>query len=101
MKIKKNDKVKIITGKDQGKSGKVLRVYPEDRKILVEGINLVKKHVRPRREGERGQRVEVPAKLDISNAMLICTKCGKDTRVGFRVLGENKTRICKQCNSEI
>jgi len=99
-KIKKGDKVKILSGKDRGKSGKILKVFPADQKALVEGVNLVKKHVRPRREGEKGQRVEVPVKLNLSNMMLICLKCGKATRVGFKT-GENKTRICKKCQSEI
>ena len=101
MKIRKNDKVKIIAGKDKGKSGKILRVFPAEKKVLVEGANLIKKHVRPRREGEKGQRVEVPAKLNISNIMLVCPKCGKDVRIGFKQSAGIKARICKKCQSEI
>ncbi len=101
MKIKKGDNVKIISGKDRGKTGKVLRVFPGAGKALVEGLNLVKKHVRPRKQGEKGQRVSVPAAIDISNIMLICPKCSKSSRVGYKISGKNKFRICKKCGSEI
>jgi len=101
MKIKKGDNVKIISGKDRGKTGKVLRVFPEAGKALVEGLNLVKKHVRPRKQGEKGQRVSVPAAIDISSIMLICPKCSKSSRVGYKMSGKDKFRICKKCGSEI
>ena len=101
MKIKKGDQVKIILGKDNGKTGKVLKVFPELGKILVEGANLIKKHVRPRKDGERGQRLELPAKLNVSNVMLVCPKCGKETRVGFKKTADKTVRVCKKCNSEI
>lgn len=101
MKIKKNDQVKIIAGKDKGKTGKVLRVISIENKVLIDGLNLVKKHVRPRKEGEKGQRIEVPGKLNISNVMLVCPKCGKAARIGFKTTGKNKFRICKQCKAEI
>jgi large subunit ribosomal protein L24 len=101
MKIKKNDQIKISTGKDKGKTGKVLRIFPEENKLLAEGLNLVKKHVRPRREGEKGQRVEVPGKIDVSNVMLVCPKCGKASRVGYKQVGDKKVRVCKKCSGEI
>ena len=101
MKIKKGDQVKIILGKDNGKTGKVLKVFPELGKILVEGANLIKKHVRPRKDGERGQRLELPAKLNVSNVMLVCPKCGKVTRVGYKTEGDIKNRICKKCKQII
>ena len=101
MKIKKGDQVKILSGKDRGKSGKVLRVFSQDKKMIVEGLNLIKKHIRPRKEGDKGQRIEVPAKINISNAMLVCSKCGKSARVGYRISGENKVRFCKKCQAEI
>jgi large subunit ribosomal protein L24 len=101
MKIKKNDQVKLIAGKDRGKTGKVLHVFPEVKKIVVEGLNLVKKHVHPKKEGEKGQRIEVPAKLAISNAMLVCPKCGKPTRIGYSQNGNEKLRVCKKCKAEI
>lgn len=101
MKIKKNDLVKMLAGKDKGKTGKVLSVFPSEKKVTVEGLNLIKKHKRPRREGEKGQRVEIPRKIDISNAALICPKCGKAARIGFKVEGGIKTRICKKCGLAI
>lgn len=99
--IKKNDQVKSITGKDKGKTGKVLRVFPEEGKIIVEGLNTVKKHSKPRKEGEKGQRIEVPGKMNVSNVMLVCAKCGKATRVGYKVVDKNKFRICKKCQAEM
>ena len=101
MKIRKNDQVQITTGKDRGKRGKVLSVIVPKGKIVVEGLNIVKKHRRPRKEGEKGQRVEIPAPLNVSNVMLICSHCGKLTRVGYKIENEKKFRICKQCKSEI
>lgn len=101
MKIKKNDQVLIITGKDKGKKGKVLESLASAQRVMVEGINLVKKHRRPRRQGEKGQIVEVPKSLHISNVKLICSKCGVAARVGYRVTEAGKYRICKKCGQEI
>ena len=100
-KIKKNDQVKILSGKDRGKTGKVSRVLPEAGKATVEGLNLVKKHVRPRKQGEKGQRVSVPAAIDMSNLMIVCPKCSKASRIGYKLGGKEKFRICKKCGSEI
>lgn len=102
MKIKKGDKVKIITGKDKNKQGKVLQVLPQKEKVVVEGLNLVIKHVRPRRAGEKGQRIQFPAPLHISNVMLVCPKCNKSTRVGYKILeNKKKVRLCKKCKEVI
>ncbi len=102
MKIKKSDKVKIIAGKDRGKEGKVLEVFPEKKKIVVEGLNLAVKHMRPRRQGEKGQRIQFPMPLNSSNVMLICNKCGKLTRVGYKILeNKKKVRMCKKCKEVI
>ena len=101
MKIRKNDQVKILSGKDRGKIGKVLRVLPKNGKIMIEGLNLVKKHNKARRQGEKGQRVSVPAAMDASNVMLICPKCSKSSRIGFKLSKGSKFRICKKCQSEI
>jgi len=101
MRIKKNDLVKMLAGKDSGKTGKVLRVFPEEKKVIVEGLNLLKKHNKPKREGEKGQRVEIPRKIDISNAMIVCPKCAKSSRVGYKTEGEKKIRVCKKCQAEI
>lgn len=101
MKIKKNDTVKMLAGKDRNKTGKVLRVFPKEGKVIVEGLNTVKKHARPKREGEKGQRLELPRKVTVSNVLLICPKCGKGTRVGFAVSKQEKHRVCKKCGAEI
>jgi large subunit ribosomal protein L24 len=101
MKIKKNDKVKMLAGKDTGKIGKVLKIFPEEGKLTVEGLNLMKKHTRPRKEGEKGQRVEIPRKIDSSNVKIICPKCGQPSRVGYEIKGAEKFRKCKKCQGEI
>jgi len=101
MKIKKEDNVKILSGKDRGKVGKVLRVFGKEKKAIVESMNLVKRHTRPRRQGEKGQRVSVPAAIDFSNLMLVCPKCSRPARVGFGVTEKAKFRICKRCKGEI
>lgn len=101
MKIKKGDTVLIISGKYRGKKGKVLKAFPKQLRLLVEGVNLRKKHIKPRREGEKGQVVETPAPIDISNIKLICPKCGKATRVGYKIEEKRKFRICKKCGKEI
>ena len=101
MKIKKGDLVLITAGKDKGRTGKIIKSFPKDLKILVEGINLKKKHVRPKKQGEKGQIVEIPAALNVSNVKMICTKCGKATRVGYSIEGDIKKRVCKKCKQEI
>ncbi len=98
MKIKKGDTVQITSGKDKGKKGKVLRVIPKENKIVVEGLNLVTKHVRSRRAGEKGQRIKMAMPLNISNALLICPRCKKAIRVGYKVLADGiKKRFCRKC----
>jgi len=103
MKIKINDKVKITAGKDNGKTGKVLQVFPDKNRASVEGINLLIKHMRPRRQGEKGQRIEFPAPMDLSNMMLSCPKCGKDARIGYKFSDDKKKkyRVCKKCDQVI
>lgn len=106
MNIKKNDKVKILTGKDKGKSAKVLQVSRKDGRVSVEGLNLLIKHLRPNRDGEKGQRIEFPAFINVSNVALVCPKCGKTTRIAHKITKtENgkskKIRICKKCSEAI
>ena len=103
LKIRKGDTVKVIAGKDRGKTGKVLRVYPGDNRVLIEDIALRTKHRRARRQGEKGQRVSVPGPIDASNVMVVCDKCGKATRVAHHVDGEagTKDRVCKQCGATL
>ena len=101
MKVKKGDNVLITAGKDKGRTGKIMKSFPKELKVLVEGINLKKKHVRPKREGEKGQVVDIPAALDVSDIKIICPKCGKATRIGYKTEGEVKNRICKKCKQII
>ncbi len=101
MKIHKNDQVLIISGKDRGRKGKVMEVLPKQGKVLVEGINLKKKHVKPKKSGEKGQIVEMPALFDVSNVKLVCKHCGKAAKVGYKIEGKKKFRICKKCGQEI
>lgn len=100
MKVHKGDTVLIISGKDRGKKGKILKVLPKENKILVEGINLRKKHQRSKKGGEKGQVVIKPGNVDVSNVKIICSKCGKAARTGYRVADGKKYRICKKCNQE-
>jgi large subunit ribosomal protein L24 len=101
MKIKNNDTVLIISGKDRGKKAKVIKVLPEENRVVVEGANIRKKHTRPRKQGEKGQIVEIAAPFNVSNVKLICPKCKKPTRIGYKVAEKNKFRICKKCKQEI
>ncbi len=101
MKIKKGDTVLIISGKDRGKRGAVLQVFPKIAKAMVEGVNFKKKHRKPKKSGEKGQIINLPAALPISNTKLICPKCSKPTRVGYKVVDKKKYRICKKCGGEV
>lgn len=101
MKLKKNDTVLIISGKDKGKKGKILEILPKEGRIMVEGVNLRKKHQRPKKQGEKGQIISMPGTFSASNAKLICPKCGKAARVGCKIVKKNKLRICKKCSQEI
>ncbi len=101
MKIKKGDTVKIISGKNRGKTGKITHVFPKENKIVVEGVNVRKRHTRPKKQGQKGQIIQRPMPIDVSNAVLICSRCSKPTRVGSGVAGAKKIRICKKCNGEI
>lgn len=109
MKIKKGDIILIISGKDRGKTGKVLDCFPGEGMIRVEGINLRKKHMKPKKEGEKGQIVELSLPIPASKAKIICTRCQKPARIGY-IFKEDplssskvnkKYRICKKCGKEI
>jgi large subunit ribosomal protein L24 len=102
MKIRKNDTVVIIAGKDKGKSGKVRRTFPKEEKVVVEGLNMIKRHSRARRAARQAGIIELEAPIHLSNVMLLCDKCGRSTRVGFRFLADGKkTRICRTCQEVI
>jgi len=101
MKVKKGDSVLIISGKDKGRAAKILKSFPKELKILVEGMNLKKKHVRPKKQGEKGQVVSVPTPMDVSDVKFLCPKCGKASRLGYKLSEDKKFRICKKCKSEV
>ncbi len=102
MNIRKNDTVLVIAGKDKGKKGKVRKALPTDDKVIVEGINMIKRHSKARGAARQAGIIELEAPLDASNVMLICNKCSKPARVGFRFLGDGKkARICRSCNEVI
>lgn len=101
MKIKKGDNVKILSGKDRGKTGKVLNVDLKKNKVTVDGLNVFKKHVRPRKQDEKGEIVQVVRPMPISKVMIVCPACGKATRVGYHVENDAKVRICRRCKATI
>lgn len=97
MKIRKDDKVKILVGKDRGKQGKVLMVLKDTDKIVVEGINVVKRHIKPGKVSKEGGIIKIEKPVSVSNVMLVCEKCGKAVRLGFSIAGGKKYRVCKKC----
>jgi len=99
MKVKKGDKVLITQGKDRGKSGTILRASPKEGKLIVEGLNLITRHVKPRKAGEKGQKIKTPSPLHVSNIKIICPKCKKASRIGYLVDKSKKSRICKKCQT--
>ncbi len=105
MKLKKGDTILVISGKDRGKKGKVLQVFPSKNRLMIEGVNLRKKHKRPKSSGEKGQIITLPGAISVSNVKLICLKCGRPTRTGYKLItnakGEkSKVRVCKKCGQE-
>jgi large subunit ribosomal protein L24 len=101
MKIKKGDTVLIISGKDRGRKGKVIEALPQKGKIVVEEINMIKKRVRPKKSGEKGQMVKLASAFDASNAKIVCPKCGEASRIAYKKEKDKKYRICKKCNQEL
>jgi large subunit ribosomal protein L24 len=102
MKIRRNDTVLVITGKDKGKKGKVRFAYPKKERILVEGINFIKKHMRATGQVRQAGIIEQEATIQVSNVMLLCNKCNHPTRVGFHTLEDGrKVRICRSCSEVI
>lgn len=115
MKIKINDKVKVLSGKDSGKTGKVIQVFPKEEKVVVEGVNIMKKSLKPNKKSEKGQVIELAGPLHASKVALVCGKCGLETRVGYKIEGKDpstraagaaqyrasKKRVCKKCKELI
>jgi large subunit ribosomal protein L24 len=102
MKIRKEDNVLVIAGKDRGKKGKVRFAYPDDKRVIIEGANLIKKHTKAIRNVRQAGIIEREAPIDVSNVMLVCQKCNHPTRVGFSILQDGtKARVCRVCHEVI
>ena len=101
MKIRKDDKVVVLSGRDKGKEGKVLRVDPQAGKVVVEGVLMATKHRKARKQGEESAIIKMETPIYASKVMLVCPKCGKPTRVGHAVVDGKKVRACKKCGAEL
>jgi large subunit ribosomal protein L24 len=101
MKLKSGDSVNIIRGKDNGKSGTIQKVFTKELKVVVEGVNQVKRHVKSRVPGQKSEIITLTKPLPIANVQLVCPKCKKPTRVGYKMLKDEKVRMCKKCNAEL
>ena len=101
MNIKKGDTILVIAGKDKGKQGIIIKVLPKKNRIIAEGLNLYTKHTRPKRQGEKGEKILVPRSIDSSNVMFVCPNCKEPTRLGFQLTENIKSRYCKKCKAAI
>ena len=101
MNIKKNDTVIVLSGKDKGKKGKVMVAMPSENKVVVEGVNVATCHTKPRKQGDQGGIVKRETPIRACKVALYCDKCGKGVRVGHKIDGDKKTRICRKCGAEI
>ena len=101
MKVKKNDTVYVVTGKDAGKTGKVLSADPKSNRVVVDGVNVQKKHAKARRQGEVSSIKQQSGPIDASNVMVVCPACNKATRVSYKTEGDKKVRICKKCGATL
>ena len=99
-KLKKEDPVVVIAGKDKGKRGRVLKILRDKDRVLVEGVNIVKKAKKKRKQSDRGGIIEIEAAIHYSNLAIVCKKCGP-TRIGYKIEGENKTRVCRKCGEAL
>ena len=100
--VKTGDTVVILSGKDKGKKGKVLQVSPKENKVIVEGCNMVTKHVKPRKQGENGGIVKAEGAMYASKVQIVCSKCGKGVRVGHKILADgSKVRVCTKCGETL
>jgi len=100
IKLKKDDTVEVIAGKDKGKRGRILKVLRDKDRVVVDGVNIVKKAQKRRKQTDRGGIIEVEAAIHCSNVAVVCKKCGP-TRIGYKIEGENKTRVCRKCGEAL
>ena len=101
MRIKKGDTVKVLSGNDKGKTGEVLEVIPKTEKIIVKGVNIRKKHIKPRKQGEEGGIVPVECAIHSSKVNVLCPKCSKPAKIGYKIEKDEKVRICKKCGANL
>ena len=101
MRIKKGDNVQVLSGNDKGKTGEVLQINPKTDKIIVKGINVRKKHVKARRQGEESGIIAIECAIPSSKVNVVCSKCGKATKVGYQIEKDQKVRVCKKCGATI
>ena len=101
MKIRKGDTVQVLSGNDKGKTGEVLEIIPNTQKIIVKGINIRKKHIKPRKQGEEGGIIPVECAIHSAKVNVVCPKCGKATRIGYEIEKDEKVRVCKKCGAKI
>ncbi|MGM9595265.1 MAG: 50S ribosomal protein L24 [Oscillospiraceae bacterium] len=101
MNIKRDDKVIVLSGKDKGKSGKVIAADPKADKVIVEGVNVATKHQKAQKKGQDGGIIKIETPIYVSKVQLVCPKCGKGTRVGHKIADGKKVRVCKKCGAEI
>ena len=99
--VKKGDTVVVISGQDKGKKGEILNAAPADNRVMVKGVHMITKHVKPTRVGQQGGIVKAESPIYACKVQLVCPKCGKGTRVGHKVEGGKKVRVCKKCGAEI
>jgi large subunit ribosomal protein L24 len=99
--IRKDDEIQVVSGKDRGRRGRVVRVLPREGRIMVEGVARAKKHSRPSKKRQQGGIIDVELFVDISNVQVVCRSCGQPTRVGYRIDGDEKVRICRKCEAEL
>lgn len=101
MNVKRDDTVLVISGKDKGKQGKVMVSLPQEERVVVQDVNMVTRHKKPRRQGEQGGRIKQEGTIHVSNVMLVCPNCKKPTRVAHALVGDKKVRSCKKCGKNI
>ena len=101
MRIKKGDTVQVLAGNDKGKTGEVLEVIPKDSKVVVKGVNVRKKHIKPRKQGDEGGILSIECAINSSKVNVVCPKCGKATRVEYKIENDKKVRVCKKCGTKL
>ena len=101
MRIKKGDNVQVLSGNDKGRTGEVLEVIPKEDKVIVKGVNVRKKHVKARKQGDESGIIAVECSIPSSKVNVVCSKCGKTTRVAYKMEKDKKIRVCKKCGAKL